>query len=82
MGIENLSLNIGDADAQQKVLDENSATLESMRQKAELFAQRASVKPETSSEFDDVAWMSREMNVDDNEVEIAFLREKDLRSAS
>ena len=69
-------------DEQQKVLDENSATLESLRQKAELFAQRASVKSETSSEFDDVAWTAREMNVDDNEVEIAFLREKDLRSAS
>jgi phage shock protein A len=69
-------------DEQQKVLDENTATLESLRQKAELFAQRASVQTNASSEFDDVAWMSREMTVDDNEVEIAFLREKDLRSAS
>jgi phage shock protein A len=69
-------------DEQQKMLDENTATLESLRQKAELFAQRASLKTNASSEFDDVAWMAREMTVDDNEVEIAFLREKDLRSAS
>ena len=67
---------------QQKMLDDNTATLESLRQKAELFAQRASLKTNASSEFDDVAWMAREMTVDDNEVEIAFLREKDLRSAS
>lgn len=69
-------------DEQQKVLNENAATLDSLRQKAELFAQRASTTAETSSEFDDVAWMARELNVDDNEVEIAFLREQDLRSAS
>ncbi len=67
---------------QQKVLDENTATLESLRQKAELFAQRASASAETSSEFDETAWTTREMTVDDNEVEIAFLREKDLRRSS
>jgi phage shock protein A len=48
----------------------------------ELFAQRASLQTNASSEFADVAWMAREMTVDDNEVEIPFLREKDLRSAS
>ena len=67
---------------QQKMLDENSATLESLRQKAELFAQQATVKARAGDEFDEVAWMARETTVDDNEVEIAFLREKDLRSAS
>ncbi len=69
-------------DEQQNMLDDNTATLESLRQKAELFAQRSSVRADVRSEFDDAAWMSREMTVDDNEVEIAFLREKDLRSAS
>jgi phage shock protein A len=67
---------------QQQMLDENTTTLESLRQKAELFAQRASVHVENGSEFDDIAWMAREMTVGDDEVEIAFLREQDVRSAS
>lgn len=69
-------------DEQRKSLDDNAATLESLRQKAELFSQRASIRTEAGSEFDDVTFMSREAAVDDNEVEIAFLREKDLRRAS
>ena len=69
-------------DQQRTMLDENSTTLESLRQKAELFAQRASVCADSGSEFDDITWMAREMTVGDDEVEIAYLREKDLRSAS
>ena len=64
------------------MLEQNSATLESLRQKAELFAQRAPVHADRSSEFDEMAWMSREMSVGDDEVEIAYLREKSLRRAS
>jgi len=67
---------------QQNLLDENGATLESLRQKAELFSQRASVQADSSSEFDDIAWMAREMTVGDDEVEIAYLREKTMRSPS
>jgi len=67
---------------QKSTFDENSATLESLRQKAELFAHRAPVRNEENSEYDDVAWMAREMNVSDDEIEIAFLREKDARSSS
>ena len=69
-------------DEQQKMLDENHATLESLRQKAELFAQRTPVHINGGSEFDDIAWMAREMTVGDDEVEIAYLREKSIRSAS
>ncbi len=69
-------------DEQGKLLDENQATLDGLRQKAELFAGRASSRPDDASEFDDIAWLAREMTVSDDEVEIAFLREKDLRSAS
>jgi phage shock protein A len=69
-------------EGQRAALDENRATLESLRQKAELFAQRAPSQTDGTSEFDDVAWMAREMNVSDDEVEIAFLREKSARSAS
>lgn len=67
---------------QRKMLDENTATLESLRQKAELFAQQATVQADAGDEFDEAAWVARQTAVDDNEVEIAFLREKDLRSAS
>ena len=65
---------------QRSTLDENRSTLESLRQKAELFAKRSPVVSDGSSEFDDIAWMAREMHVGDDEVEIAFLREKDARA--
>jgi phage shock protein A len=66
---------------QRASINENRATLDSLRQKAELFAQRAPAHAD-SSEFDDIAWMARELNVGDDEVEIAFLREKSSRGAS
>ncbi len=69
-------------DEQRTMLNENQATLESLRQKAELFAQRPPAYTDGNSEFDDIAWMAREMTVGDNEVEIAYLREKSLRSLS
>ena len=67
-------------DEQRAMLDENRATLEGLRQKAELFAKRVPV--EGKSEFDDIAWMARELRVSDDEVEVAYLREKSARSQS
>ena len=67
---------------QRTMLDENRSTLEGLRQKAELFAQRTPVPADGGSEFDDIAWMAREMTVSDDEVEVAYLREKSQRSAS
>lgn len=67
---------------QKKLIDENQATLESLRQKSELFARRTPVHSGTGAEFDDIAWMTREMTVDDDEIEIAYLREKNQRKAS
>ena len=67
---------------QRAMLDENRSTLESLRQKAELFAQRTPVPADGGSEFDDIAWMAREMTVSDDEVEVAYLREKSQRSTS
>ena len=69
-------------EAQRATLDENRATLDSLQQKAELFAHRAPSHPDCGSEFDDIAWMAREMNVGDDEVEIAFLHEKNARASS
>ncbi len=65
---------------QRAMLDENRATLEGLRQKAELFAQR--VPADSESEFDDIAWMAQELRVSDDEVEVAYLREKNARSQS
>ena len=65
---------------QRAMLDENQATLEGLRQKAELFAQRAPA--ENQSEFDDIGWMAQELRVSDDEVEVAYLRLKDSRSQS
>ncbi len=67
---------------QRKMLDENRTALDGLRQKAELFAQRTPAHANGASEFDDIAWMAREMTVGDDEVEIAYLREKSLRSTS
>ncbi len=69
-------------DEQRSAVKEKASTLESLRQKAELIAHRAPVSSAPGSEFDDVAWMARELNVSDDEIEIAFLREKSSRSAS
>lgn len=69
-------------DEQRTMLEENRVTLESLRQKAELFAHRSTVHADTGSAFDDAAWVSRELTIDDDEIEIAYLREKNLRSAS
>ena len=67
---------------QRATVEENTSTLESLRQKAELIANRMPINSDSGSEFDDVAWMARELNVSDDEIEIAYLREKSIRSAS
>jgi phage shock protein A len=67
---------------QGAMLDENRTTLEGLRQKAELFAQTTPAPSGDRSEFDDIAWMAREMTIGDDEVEVAFLREKSLRGTS
>ena len=66
---------------QRKLLDENRSTLESLRQKAELISHRPTASG-SASDFDDIGWMSRELIIGDDEIEIAYLREKAQRSAS
>ena len=66
---------------QRKLVEENRNTLDGLRQKADLFAHR-SPSHQSASEFDDAAWIAREMSIGDDEVEIAYLREKAQRSAS
>ena len=68
-------------DEQRKQLADNQATLESMRQKAELFV-HAVPDDANSSQFDDTSLLARELQVADDDVEIAFLREKAARNPS
>ncbi len=69
--------------AEQRVLlDENRTTLDGLRQKAELFAQRTPTQYESPSEFDDIGWIARDLEVADDEVEVAYLQEKSKRCAS
>ena len=67
-------------DRQGALLDENRATLEGLRQKAELIVSRA--PSDRDGGRGDVARLARDLRVDDEEVEIAFLREKAARSGS
>jgi len=67
---------------QRLLLDENRTTLQSLRQKAELFAQRAPAQDDCPSEFDDIAWIASELTVADDEVEVAYLKEKSKRGES
>jgi len=69
-------------DEQQAALDTNQATLASLQQKAELFAERNPVRTDPDASTSDNAWMTRELSVDEDEIEIAFLREKSARESS
>lgn len=66
---------------QQKLLDENRSALDSLRQKAELTSHHPAASG-SKSDFDDIGWMSRELSIGDDEIEIAYLREKAQRSES
>ena len=67
---------------QQKILQENRATLESMRQKAELIPERLPKNDRGHQSIDDITWSPRELGVSDNDIEIAYLREKKRRVQS
>jgi phage shock protein A len=66
----------------QKILQENRATLESMRQKAELIPERLTKNDRGHPAIDDITWSPRELGVSDNDIEIAYLREKKRRVQS
>ncbi|MDH4048711.1 MAG: PspA/IM30 family protein [Gammaproteobacteria bacterium] len=61
-------------------LDENRAALESLKQKAEIFAARPPVDGDTG--IDDTTWLARELSVGEDEIEVAFLREQNARRSS
>lgn len=62
---------------QSAALEDNRTTLDGLRQKAELFAQRSPSAPAGDSH--DIAWLDRQITVSEDDIEIAYLREKDRR---
>ena len=66
-------------DAEQAQLEHNRATLDGLRQKADVVSLQSCT---SSSDYDDIGWMSRELSVTDDEVEIAYLRESAKRASS
>jgi phage shock protein A len=66
---------------QRRLLDENRSTLDSLRQKSEVFSRRSCTQ-QPGSDFEDSSWLARDMHVSDDEVEIAFLHEQSERNAS
>lgn len=64
---------------QQSNLDEDRARLESMRQKADVLLEESEAKAEGQTAQD---WTVDDCSVGDDEVEVAFLREKQRRARS
>lgn len=67
---------------QRALLDEKRVTAEGLRQKAELLTDHSIQHRDTACDFADLASMTRETSVRNEEVEIAYLREKGLRGES
>lgn len=65
---------------QRTLIRQNRQTLEGLRQKAALFVHRPDHSGVAEGTGDD-GWLARELLVGDDEVEIAYLREKAQRSA-
>ncbi len=61
-------------------LEENRTALESLKQKAAIFARRS--PHDGRSTYGEAQWMAQDLIVSDSEIEVAFLRELDARRAS
>ena len=71
-----LTINEEELGQRRAAVEENNRRLESMRQKAELLGERAD-----DESFDEIA-IDRALQVSDEEVEVAFLREQQRRAQS
>jgi phage shock protein A len=69
-------------DELRRLCDEQEASLEGLRQKSQLFVKRQSVDTPDYNTFEDPSWSERNFGVSQEEVEIAFLKEKNSRRAS
>jgi len=68
--------------ALQSVVEENRATLEGLRQKAEIFAKRTPSGRSGALSCDETDWAAHDVRVSEDEVEIAWLRAQERRTAS
>ena len=66
----------------QQALFENRASLESMRQKVELFSEQPLNSGGGQSISENADWYSQETGVSDSDVEVSFLREKKRRATA
>lgn len=66
----------------KKIGTDNSATLESLRQKAELFSEKPNHCTTEKSTSSDFSWRSQKLQVSDSDIEVAYLQEKKRRVAS
>ena len=64
---------------ERRQADQNRMVLDGMRQKADLFTAGPS---RDFAQGDDTEWLTRDLRVGDDDVEIAFLQEKEARSVS
>jgi phage shock protein A len=64
---------------QRRQAEQNRLVLDSMRQKADLFIAGPA---RDHVDGDDTDWLTRDLRVGDDDVEIAFLQEKEARSVS
>lgn len=69
-----------DLDKTREQLDTDRASLEGLKQKAEILAHRS--PGEHDPVLEDAAWMARDLTVSDDEIDVAFLREQQARAAS
>ncbi len=69
-----------DLDKMREQLDADHSTLEGLQQKAELLMQRG--PSDCGVATDDASWLKNEFVVSNDEIEVAFLREQQARSAS
>ncbi len=67
---------------ERRRIDENRTTLEGLKQKAEIFADREAAGTAREAECDATAWTARELSVSDDEIDVAFLREQQARRSS
>lgn len=67
---------------QQETIAENQLSLEHLRQKAEALTARSTHAEDAASSYDLFTTCAGTVSVDDTDVDIAFLREKQARGAS
>jgi phage shock protein A len=64
----------------RKQIDENRAALESLKQKADVFARCEPAR--ANAGYEDGRWSTRDLAISDTDIEVALLRERSARRAS